>query len=142
MRHRPEAAILPLPLVRVPRPAAFALVALLAPFVTQAQVVRERVSVEAVTVTVTARDGAGRPVRDLRAADLSLTVDGKKQTLTAADASVWIKQGEQFFKRPIVIRNPCFHRGCHAQPMIPHFTGQLLWGEISKQPTTQCRVVS
>ena len=77
MRHRPEAAILPLPLVRVPRPAAFALVALLAPFVTQAQVVRERVSVEAVTVTVTARDGAGRPVRDLRAADLSLTVDGK-----------------------------------------------------------------
>jgi VWFA-related protein len=77
MLRRPEAATLPLLLVRVPLPAAFALVALLAPLVTLGQVVRERVSVEAVTVTVTARDGAGRPVRDLRAADLSLSVDGK-----------------------------------------------------------------
>ena len=38
---------------------------------------RERVAVEAVTVTVTARDSSGRPVRDLRAADLALSVDGK-----------------------------------------------------------------
>ncbi len=69
MRQRPEAAIRPLLLVRVLRPAAFAVVALLAPFVTLAQVVRERVAVEAITVTVTARNGAGRPVRDLSAAD-------------------------------------------------------------------------
>jgi len=46
MRQRTEAAIRPLLLVRVLRPAAFAVVALLAPFVTLAQVVRERVAVE------------------------------------------------------------------------------------------------
>ncbi len=77
MHRRPQAAILPLRLVRGPLPGALALVALLAPFAAGAQVVRERVSVDVVTVTVTARDGAGRPIRDLRASDLRLLLDGK-----------------------------------------------------------------
>ncbi len=77
MRHRPGVSLPRSLAVRVPSLGAFALVALLAPFAAPAQVVREKVSVEAVTVTVTARDGAGRPVRDLRAADLALSVDGK-----------------------------------------------------------------
>jgi VWFA-related protein len=56
---------------------AFPLVGLLAPFDAIAQTVHERVSVEVITVTVAARDAAGRPVRDLRAADLALSVDGR-----------------------------------------------------------------
>ena len=42
-----------------------------------AQTVRERISVDVVTVWAAARDASGRPVRDLAAADLSLFVDGK-----------------------------------------------------------------
>jgi len=56
---------------------AFPLAGLLAPYDAIAQTVRERVSVEVITVTVAARDAAGRPVQDLRAADLALSVDGK-----------------------------------------------------------------
>jgi VWFA-related protein len=41
------------------------------------QGVRERVSVEVVTVSVAARDRAGAPVSDLRPAELSLRIDGK-----------------------------------------------------------------
>ena len=71
MRHRPVS--LPLSSVVFASflvPALFSSGAL-------AQTVRERVSVEAVTVTVRARNGSGRPVPDLRATDLSLFVDGK-----------------------------------------------------------------
>jgi VWFA-related protein len=77
MRHRPGASLLASLLLRVPHSGALALVALLAPFAMPAQTVREQVSVEVITVTVAARDAAGRPVRDLRAADLALSVDGK-----------------------------------------------------------------
>ncbi len=42
-----------------------------------AQTVREKVSVEAITVRLTARNAAGKRVDDLHAADLALTVDGK-----------------------------------------------------------------
>ena len=77
MRHRPGASLPTSARSRVTRFGAFALVALLAPIAAPAQVVRERVSVEVVTVTVAARDSAGRPVRDLRASDLILSVDGK-----------------------------------------------------------------
>ena len=81
MRHRPEASVMALsrpfkpwhPFSVVP----LSLVAMLAPPGAAAQIVRERVSVEVVSVTLTARDGAGRPIRDLRAADLKLRVDGK-----------------------------------------------------------------
>ncbi len=62
MRHRLGASLRRTLTVRVPPLGALALVALLAPFPAPAQTVRERVSVEAVTVTATARDGAGRPV--------------------------------------------------------------------------------
>jgi VWFA-related protein len=74
MRHRPGASFPgPLPI----RFAALALVALLGPFPAPAQTVRERVSVEVITLTIAARDAGSRPVPDLRAADLALTVDGK-----------------------------------------------------------------
>jgi hypothetical protein len=56
---------------------AFSLIAPIASPETVAQTMRERVSVGAVTVTLTARDGSGRPVRDLRASDLAVFVDGK-----------------------------------------------------------------
>lgn len=77
MRHRPGASLPASLLLRVPHFGALALVALFAPFVAPAQTVRERVSVEVITVTVAARDAAGRPVRDLSAPDLALSVDGK-----------------------------------------------------------------
>jgi VWFA-related protein len=82
MRRRPEASVI----ARVSRTfkpwhsvpvLALPLAALLAPPGAAAQIVRERVSVDVVTVTLTARDGTGRPIRDLRASDLTLLVDGK-----------------------------------------------------------------
>jgi VWFA-related protein len=81
MRHRPEAFVMALSRLfklwhRFPV-LALPLAAMLAPPGATAQIVRERVSVEVVTVTLTARDGAGRPIRDLRAGDLKLRVDGK-----------------------------------------------------------------
>lgn len=89
MRHR-SGASLPRPFpVRVPLFSALALFALLAPFAAPAQVVRERVAVEAVTVTVTARDSAGRPVRDLRATDLALSVDRKPVAIDTFLAEPW-----------------------------------------------------
>jgi len=42
-----------------------------------AQTVREKVSVELISVRVTARDSLGHPVDNLKASDLQLTVDGK-----------------------------------------------------------------
>jgi VWFA-related protein len=61
----------PVPVLALP------LAAFLAPPGASAQIVREHVSVEVVTLTVTARDSAGRPIRDLRTGDLKLRVDGK-----------------------------------------------------------------
>lgn len=82
MRHRPETSVIarasrtfklwhPVPVLALP------LAALLAPPAATGQIVREHVSVDVVTLTVTARDGAGRSIRDLRASDLRLSVDGK-----------------------------------------------------------------
>jgi VWFA-related protein len=89
MRRRPENSVAPLHETCVPlltgrklrarrRLAVLALpLAGLLTAAAAAQIVREHVSVEVVTLTVTARDGAGRPIRDLRSSDLRLLVDGK-----------------------------------------------------------------
>ncbi|HTR04534.1 MAG TPA: VWA domain-containing protein [Thermoanaerobaculia bacterium] len=53
-----------------------------------AQTVREQVEVHVVTVRVTARDRSGKPVEDLKAEELALTVDG-----TAAALDTWTLQG-------------------------------------------------
>jgi VWFA-related protein len=53
-----------------------ALLALGVAFPAPAQTVRERVSVDAVSITVEAHDRSGRAVRDLSQSDVALTVDG------------------------------------------------------------------
>lgn len=45
------------------------------------QTVREKVSVEVVTVRLAARDASGKRVEDLKSSDLSLTVDGRPVTI-------------------------------------------------------------
>jgi len=53
-----------------------------------AQTVREKVSVEVITIRLTARDASGKRVEDLAPSDLILTVDGKPvaiDTLSAPD---------------------------------------------------------
>ncbi len=77
MRHRPGASLPASLLVRVPPFGVFALVALLAPFAASAQVVRERVSVGVIRISITAQTSSGKPVRDLASQDMSLRVDGQ-----------------------------------------------------------------
>ena len=56
--------------------AALALAGLAAPAV-RAQVVREKVAVDVITIRLTARDASGASVDDLTSADLALRVDGR-----------------------------------------------------------------
>lgn len=48
------------------------------PAASVAQTVREKAEIQVVTVRVTARDHSGKPVEDLAAVDLTLSVDGRK----------------------------------------------------------------
>ncbi len=48
------------------------------PAASGAQTVREKAEIQVVTVRVTARDHSGKPVEDLAAEDLTLSIDGRK----------------------------------------------------------------
>jgi hypothetical protein len=58
-----------------------------------AQTVRENVSVEVITVRLTARDSAGRRVDNLTLGDLALTVDGKPVAIETFSQPVAVARG-------------------------------------------------